>query len=198
MDQTLFQAGYMKDVTQLLTRIESGDPSATDQLLPLVYSELRRLASAQISREPSGHDLQGTDLVHLAHIRLVDSEQTHDWNSRRHFFSAAATAMRRILVELARAKRNIKSGGQMQRQQLDIEQVQQPRVYPRILAVDEALRELAEKDPPVASLVELRYFGGLTLDQTASVLGISPRTAARYWAYAKAWLYQRIGDTQPD
>lgn len=188
----------MNDITRILSRIESSDPSAADHLLPLVYGELRRLASAQIAREPPGHCLQGTDLVHLAYIRLVDSEHSQRWNSRRHFFSAAATAMRRILVDLARQKRSLKSGGQMQRRQVDIEQLQQPRISPRILAVDEALHELAEKDPPVASLVELRYFGGLTLDQAASVLDISPRTAARYWVYAKAWLYRRIGEPQSD
>jgi len=181
----------MSDVTRILSAIEQGDAKAADELLPLVYDELRRLAAVKMSREPPGQTLQATALVHEAYIRLVGAE-TQNWKGRTHFFAAAAQAMRRILVENARRKQTLKRGGD--RKRLDIDDVElSVRESPEdILALDEALAKLSQEDPVVGELVKLRYFAGLTLEQAAGLLGVSTRTADRYWAYARAWLYQEI------
>ena len=182
----------MNDVTQILGQIEQGDPAAAEQLLPLVYAELRKLAAQRLAQEKPGQTLQATALVHDAYIRLVDVEQAQQWDSRGHFFSAAAEAMRRILVERARKKSRLRHGGGRQRQDFDEADVAAPRVSEDVLALDEALQQLAQQDPKQAELVKLRYFGGLTLEQTAQILGLSMSTADRCWAYARAWLHQEI------
>lgn len=184
----------MKDVTEILTRMEQGDPSAADQLLPLVYNELRKLAAARLAHESPDHTLQPTALVHEAYLRLIDVDvaATQKWNSRGHFFSAAAEAMRRILVESARRKRGPRRGGGMQRRGGDLDGLPDSTASPDLLAVHEALQELEKQDPPVAKLIELRYFGGLTLKEAAMALGVSARTADRLWAYGKAWLHQAL------
>jgi len=182
----------MSDVTQILSRIESGDNSAAEQLLPLVYDELRRLAAHRLAEEKPGQTLQATALVHEAYVRLVDRDQAQHWNSRGHFFGAAAEAMRRILVDNARRKQSLKLGGQFQRRDEKLDQLSEPEVPEEILAIDEALVELAQDNPPVAKLVELKFFAGLTLDEAASALDISVRTANRYWTYAKAYLHNAI------
>jgi len=182
----------MTDVTRILSQIESGDPAAAEQLLPLVYDELRKLAAARLAQEKPGQTLQATALVHDAYIRLVDVEKAQHWNSRGHFFGAAAEAMRRILVEQARRKQNLKRGGQYQRREADLDRLCQPETAEEVLAIDEALSKLARENLPVAKFVELRYFAGLTLEESASASGISIRTAHRYWVYAKAWLHNEI------
>lgn len=181
----------MSDVTRILTAIEQGDPRAADELLPAVYQELRRLAADKLSRELPGQTLQATALVHEAYIRLVGAEG-QNWRSRTHFFAAAAEAMRRILIESARRKQRLKRGGG--RQRLDLEDADLAIDEPStdLVALDEALSKLAKEDRVVAELVKIRYFAGLTLGQTAELLGVSRRTADRYWAYARAWLYQEI------
>ena len=185
----------MRDVTRILTAIEQGDAKAADELLPLVYDELRRLAAQKMSREPAGQTLQATALVHEAYIRLVGAE-AQNWSSRTHFFAAAAEAMRRILVENARRKQGLRYGGN--RHRLDFEDAELAIKEPSedIIALNEALSRLAKEDPTTVDLVKLRYFAGLTIEQAAQMLGISNRTANRYWAYARAWLYQEI--TRPD
>jgi RNA polymerase sigma factor (TIGR02999 family) len=182
----------MSDVTRILSAIEQGDPSAAEQLLPLVYDELRKLAAQKMAQEAPGQTLQATALVHEAYIRLVDVDQVQHWNSRGHFFAAAAEAMRRILVEQARRKHSLKQGGQYRRRQADLDRLSQPEADAEVLAIDEALRKLARENPPVAKFVELRYFAGLTLEEAASASGIAVRTAHRYWTYAKAWLHDEI------
>lgn len=188
----------MEDVTQILSRIEQGDPSAANQLLPLVYRELRSLAAAKMSHESPDHTLQATALVHEAYVRLLDDGEAQQWDSRGHFFAAAAEAMRRILVENARRKRGPQRGGDLQRARPDLDRLATPSSSPDVLAVDLALQALAEKEPRVAKLVELRYFGGLTLKEAAAALGVSPRTADSYWAYAKAWLHQALAEDRQD
>jgi len=187
----------MADVTRILNAIEQGDERAADELLPLVYEELRLLAAQKISQEQPGQTLQATALVHEAYIRLVGDE-THNWKSRRHFFLAAAEAMRRILIENARRKRRIKRGGDRHRVNLEEVNVVFEAPSENIIAVNEALIKLSKEDPVVANLVKLWYFAGLTLEQTAGILGISRRTAHRYWDYARAWLHQEItkGETR--
>ncbi len=182
----------MTDVTRILSAIEQGDPSAAEQLLPLVYDELRKLAALKMAQENPGHTLQATALVHEAYIRLVDAEKARHWNSRGHFFAAAAEAMRRILVENARRKQGPRHGGGRRREELVEAEVASPVPPERLLDLDKALAKLADQDPKVAELVKLRYFAGLTLKQAAEILGISPRTADNYWAYAKAWLREEI------
>ena len=179
----------MNDVTQILSQIESGDPSAAAELLPLVYSELRRLAGAKLADENPGQTLQATALVHEAYLRLVDVDQARRWNSRVHFFRAAAEAMRRILVDHARRKRSLKRGGEFKRVELDA--IEATGVLPAedVLAINEALEKLAHHDTDKAELVKLRYFAGLSVEDTANVLGISRATADRHWQYAKTWLY---------
>ena len=181
----------MSDVTRILNAIERGDGRALDQLLPAVYEELRRLAAQKLSHERPGHTLQATALVHEVYLRLAGAEG-QSWKSRTHFFAAAAEAMRRILIENARRKRRLKRKGN--RQRVDIEPgflaIEEPAED--ILAVDDALTRLAEKDPPVAELVKLRYFAGLSIEQAAALLQMSPRTAYRRWAYARAWLFSQL------
>jgi RNA polymerase sigma factor (TIGR02999 family) len=182
----------MSEVSDVLSAIDQGDPHAAEQLLPLVYQELRRLAAAKLAQEKPGQTLQATALVHEAYVRLVGTGDERRWENRRHFFAAAAEAMRHILIDYARRKRRLKRGGGRSRQELDPANVAAPEVREDLLALDEALAKLAAKDPLKAELVKLRYFAGLTLDQAAQALGISPTTADRYWAYARAWLHQEI------
>jgi len=188
----------MSDVPQILNQIEDGDGQAAEKLLPLVYDELRKLAAAKMAKEDPGQTLQPTALVHEAYIRLVDVEKAQHWNSRAHFFGAAADAMRRILVEQARRRQSLKQGGQFQRCDVNLDRLNHPEATDEVLAVDEALRKLAREKPPVAKLVELRYFAGLTLEEAASAADISVRTAHRYWTYAKAWLHDEIGAREAD
>ena len=180
----------MKEVTAILSAIEHGDLQAADRLLPLVYDELRKLAEQKLAHEKPGQTLQGTALVHDAYLRLVDQESPRLFRDRGHFFAAAATAMRRILIDNARRKLTHKRGGDMRRQPL--EAVAAPEPDDELLALDEALQKLAAMEPQKARLVELRYFAGLTGEQAAEVLGISPTTADRHWAYARAWLQAQV------
>jgi RNA polymerase sigma factor (TIGR02999 family) len=184
----------MTDVTRILNAIEQGDAKAADELLPLVYEELRRLAGQKMSQELPGQTLQATALVHEAYIRLVGSD-AQSWDSRGHFFAAAAEAMRRILVENARRKRSLKSGGDRKRVAFtDAVVVTENDPYADdLIALDEALGKLSKKDKIKADLVKLRYFAGLTIEQTAESLGISTATAKRFWTYARAWLIREIG-----
>ena len=184
----------MSDVTRILNAIERGDTKATDELLPLVYEELRLLAAQKLSREVPGQTLEATALVHEAYIRLV-GDGPQNWDGRRHFFSAAAEAMRRILVDNARRKKSQKHGGDRQRIRLEEAEpaCASSSTPDNLLALDEALERLAEKDKVKADLVQLRHFAGLTIEQAAEVLGISPTTAKRYWAYARAWLLRATG-----
>jgi RNA polymerase sigma factor (TIGR02999 family) len=185
----------MSDVTRLLSAIEQGDPQAADQLLPLVYDELRRLAAQKLAQEKPGQTLQATALVHEAYLRLVGPADLPHWQSRGHFFAAAAEAMRRILVDGARRKRTHKHGGQRQRLDLDHIEVVAVTRSPDLLALDDALTQLAAEDPLKAQLVNLRYFAGLSVQHAADVLGISRATADRYWAYARTWLYCALRGT---
>ena len=182
----------MSDVTRILSAIERGDPKAADQLLPLVYDELRRLAASRMAREAPGQTLQATALVHEAYLRLLDGGQPQGWNGRGHFFAACAEAMRRILVERARHKRSLKAGGGRHRQELpDIElAVPGPRLD--LLALHEALTKLEQRDQRRAELVKLRFFTGLTIAEAARALGISESTADNDWAYARSWLRLEI------
>jgi RNA polymerase sigma factor (TIGR02999 family) len=182
----------MSDVTQILSAIERGDPQAAGQLLPLVYDELRRLAAQKLAQEKPGQTLQATALVHEAFVRLVGGEPDRSWQGRGHFFAAAAEAMRRILVDNARRKRSVKHGGGLVRHEVNAVQVAAPETGEDMVALDEALTKLAARDKLKADLVQLRFFAGLTLEQAANILGISPATADRYWAYARAWLHQEI------
>jgi len=179
----------MNDVTQILSRIESGDPTASEQLLPLVYDELRRLAAQRLSQEKPGQTLQATALVHEAYLRLVDGNQARHWNGQAHFFRAAAESMRRILIDQARHKRSLKRGGEFKRVELDAIEAAEVLPAEDILTVNEALEKLADHDADKAELVKLRYFGGLSVEDAANVLGISRATADRHWQYAKTWLY---------
>jgi RNA polymerase sigma factor (TIGR02999 family) len=182
----------MSDVTRILSAIESGDQQASAQLLPLVYEELRRLAAGKMTQENPGQTLQATALVHEAYLRLVDVSKAQHWDSRGHFFAAAAEAMRRILVDTARRRSSQKRGGDHLKQKLNEAEIVAPEMGRDILALDEALDKLAETDSQVAELVKLRFFAGLTNKQAAKLLDILPRTADNYWAYAKAWLLQEI------
>jgi RNA polymerase sigma factor (TIGR02999 family) len=184
----------MSDVTQILGRIESGEPHAAEELLPLVYEELRKLAAAKMAQEAPGQTLQATALVHEAYIRLVDVDQSQHWNSRGHFFAAAAEAMRRILVEQARRKAGPEAGGNLRRYDLQDVAPHARRSSVDIVALHEALDRLAAQDPRKAELVKLRFFAGLSNEQAAAVLGISPRTAFSDWGYARAWLRVEMAD----
>jgi len=189
----------MNGVTQLLRAIAEGDPSAASQLLPLVYDELRQLAAHRLSHQIPGQTLQPTALVHEAFLRLVGDPEGHDWDSRAHFFAAAAEAMRRILVENARRKGRRKHGGGLTRIDLDAaEQLAVPEVREDLLALDEALTKLVSVDPQAAQLVQLRYFSGLSIPEAARTIGVSPRTADRLWAFARVWLLREIGGDVPD
>jgi RNA polymerase sigma factor (TIGR02999 family) len=183
---------FMSDVTRILSQIESGDPSAAEQLLPLVYDELRKLAAERMAREKPGQTLQATALVHEAYVRLVDVDQSREWKSRGHFFAAAAEAMRRILIERARRKCGPQQGGGLVRHELDAVDLAAPENLEDLLALDEALQKLAAKDQSAAEVVRLRFFAGLPLPEVAKLLNISPRSADRLWAYARAWLHQEI------
>ena len=180
----------MTDVTRILSQIESGDPKATERLLPLVYDELRKLAARKIAHEKPGHTLQATALVHEAYLRLVGQAPEKQWDHRGHFFAAAAEAMRRILVETARRKQGLKHGGGIVRQTLDPDVLPGPRTVgpAEVLAVHEGLEALAAKSPRKAELVKLRYFLGCTMAEAAEILGIALATAEEDWNYAKAWL----------
>jgi len=182
----------MTGVTQILASIERGDPHAAEQLLPLVYEELRKLATARLAQEKPGQTLQATALVHEAYLRLVDTEQPAEWNGRGHFFAAAAEAMRRILVESARRRDRIKRGGGREREDLPLSQIAAAEVPGDLLALDEALNRLDEQDPLSGELVKLRYFAGLTIPQAAELLDISPRKADFLWSFARAWLRREI------
>ncbi len=184
----------MTDVTQILTQIEQGDPKAAEQLLPLVYEELRKLAAARLAHEKPGQTVQATALVHEAYLRLVDAESAERWNSRGHFFAAAAEAMRRILVERARQKRRLRHGGGLKRFDVGQIEIAEKPLSHDLLDLDEAIEKLSEEESMTAEVVKLRYFAGLTMQQVAEYLGISLRTANRHWAYAKAWLYQTLGE----
>jgi RNA polymerase sigma factor (TIGR02999 family) len=183
----------MTEVTRILSAIDRGDPLAAEQLLPLVYDELRRLAAHKMAQEAPGQTLQATSLVHEAYLRLVDSGPAHQWDSRGHFFAAAAEAMRRILIEQARRKQSRKRGGDRQRAALDDLGVAPAcELADDLLALDEALRQFETVEPVKARLVKLRYFAGVSLEESARILGISPATAKRYWVYSRSWLYGKL------
>jgi RNA polymerase sigma factor (TIGR02999 family) len=188
----------MSDVTQILGQIEAGDGHAAEQLLPLVYDELRKLAAAKMAGEDPGQTLQATALVHEAYIRLVDVEKVQHWDSRGHFFSAAAEAMRRILIDNARRKKRQKHAGGWQRVALEQLQVGVDCPPDELLHLDEALTELGKTDSQTGELVKLHCFAGLTIEQAADMLGMPHRTAYRYWAYARAWLFKRMERTGQD
>jgi RNA polymerase sigma factor (TIGR02999 family) len=179
----------MTDVTHILGQIEDGDPSAAEKLLPMVYDELRKLAAARMAEERSDHTLQATALVHEAYLRLVDVEKAQKWNSRGHFFGAAAEAMRRILVDNARRKQRPKHGGDRKRVDLEDPILMTDDRAEQLVSLDDALRKLAIESPPKAELVKLRYFAGVSHQQAAEMMGISRTTADRYWAYAKVFLH---------
>ena len=182
----------MSEVTRILQAIEQGDAQAAEQLLPLVYEELRKLAVQRMTQEKPGQTLQATALVHEAYLRLVDTEKAQQWNSRGHFVAAASEAMRRILIENARRKKRIKHGGDHERVEIELANLQTRMSSEELLALDEALEKLQQEDPVKAQLVTLRYFGGMTIEQASEVLNISRVTAHRYWTYARAWLHQQI------
>jgi len=184
----------MSEVTRILSAIDQGDPSATDQLLPLVYDELRKLAAQKLAQDKPGQTLDATALVHEAYLRLVDSDQAPQWNSRGHFFAAAAEAMRRILIDRAREKLALKRGGEWKR--IPLEEVDPPAGTPPedLLALDEALEQLTRLDPVASQLVKLRYFAGLSVEQAATALNLAVATAYRHWTFARAWLHRQVAD----
>jgi RNA polymerase sigma factor (TIGR02999 family) len=184
----------MTEVTHILSAIEQGDPHAAEQLLPLVYDELRKLAAQKLAQEKPGQTLQPTALVHEAYLRLVDVDQAEHWNSRGHFFAAAAEAIRRILVESARRKSRLKHGRQYPRVDLDSACLVSAAPSLDLVALDEALSRLAETEPAKAELVKLRFFAGLTMPEAAAALDVSLATAERYWTFAKSWLYAELAD----
>jgi RNA polymerase sigma factor (TIGR02999 family) len=185
----------MQAVTRLLSGIEAGDPRAAEQLLPLVYDELRKLAAQKLAQEKPGQTLQATALVHEAYLRLVDTEKAQGWDSRGHFFAAAAEAMRRILIDQARAKRSEKRGGARKRLDIDAIELATTASPDQLLALDDALAKLARGDPAAARLVELRYFAGLTVEEAGKALGMSTATAYRHWNYARVWLHGELTGT---
>ena len=183
----------MSHVTQILSAIEQGDPRAAEQLLPLVYEELRKLAARRLAQEKPGQTLQATALVHEAYLRLVDGETVRRWDSRRHFFAAAAEAMRRILIDRARDRKRLKRGGGYRRQELDLEMILRDEASPDdLIDLDAALVRLAGVDGQAAALVRLRLFAGLTVEEAASALGVSRRTAERDWTFARTWLFGHL------
>jgi len=189
----------MSDVTRILTAIEAGDPHAAEQLLPLIYEELRRLAAQKLSQEKPGQTLEATALVHEAYLRLVGNQapstkhQTPEWNGRGHFFAAAAEAMRRILVDNARRKLRLRHGGALQRHDFEAVEFASPQTPDELVALSEALDRLAAANPQAAELVKLRFFGGLSNEDAATALGVSPRKANQIWGYARAWLLESLG-----
>jgi RNA polymerase sigma factor (TIGR02999 family) len=182
----------MSDVTRILTAIDRGDEKAADELLPLVYQELRKLAASKLSREKPGQTLQPTMLVHEAYVRLVEVAQPQKWNGRGHFFGAAAEAMRRILVEKARQKQSQKHGGHMRRVELDVATAAIENPVADLLALDEALTRFEQQWPDKAKLVKLKYFAGLTISEASEAMGVSTATAERYWTFARAWLHSQL------
>ena len=182
----------MSEITRILSAIDQGDPTAAEQLLPLVYDELRKLAARQLAQEKPGQTLQATALVHEAYLRLVGAEPAQPWDGRGHFFAAAAEAMRRILINRARDKGRQKRGGGRRRLDLDHLAVAGEATAEETLAVDEVLQRLEQHNKPCADLVKLRFFAGLTMDEAAAALGVAPRTAHRYWDFARAWLYDAL------
>ena len=187
----------MSEVTRVLSAVEAGDPSAAAGLLPLVYDELRKLAAARLADEKPGQTLQATALVHEAYLRLVDGDRARHWESRAHFFAAAAEAMRRLLIDQARRKRRPKHGGGRTRVSLDEALCLGETPDDDLLALDEALQRFAREEPAKAELVKLHYFAGLSLEEAGRALGVSHRTAKRHWAYARAWLYAATRDAPP-
>jgi RNA polymerase sigma factor (TIGR02999 family) len=182
----------MSDVTRILLQIEQGDPQAAEQLLPLVYNELRKLAAAKLAHEKPGQTLQATALVHDAYIRLVDVEKAQNWDSRWHFFSAAAESMQRILIENARRKKRLKRGGQWERAELpDVSEIEQAPLDD-LIDLDQALRKLGIEDQEKAEVVKLRFFAGLHLEEISQILGIAVPTVKRHWRYARAWLHREM------
>lgn len=182
----------MNDVTQILSAVEHGDPDAAEQLLPLVYNELRTLAAQKMGHERPGQTLQATALVHDAYLRLVDGKQVTHWEGRRHFFFAAAEAMRRILVEKAREKQRLKRGGGLHQESLQDVEVECGVPQSDLIALDSALDKLAAEDPEKAEIIRLRFFAGLSHEETAALLGVSTVTAKRHWRYARAWLHREM------
>jgi RNA polymerase sigma factor (TIGR02999 family) len=182
----------MSDVTRIISQIEQGDPSAADQLLPLVYDELRKLAAAKMAQEKPGQTLQATALVHDAYLKLVDVDQAHHWNSRGHFFTAAAETMRRILIDRARKRNRVKHGAGRDKLDLEVNCPASQETPDRLLAIDEALEKLEREQPEIAQLLKLRYFTGVPIKEAASLLGISPATAKRRWAFARAFLFREL------
>jgi RNA polymerase sigma factor (TIGR02999 family) len=193
---SFFQATPITSISRILSQIQSGDPSAAEQLLPLVYEELRKLAGARLAQEKPGQTLEATALVHEAYLRLVGDEPT-PWDSRGHFFAAAAEAMRRILIDRARQKRRPKHGGQRRRVNLDEVSASTEQPADDLLALDEALEALTAVAPRKGELVKLRFYAGLTIPEAAAALGISEATAQRDWTYARTWLYCRLADDPP-
>lgn len=187
----------MSDVTLILSQIEQGDPQAAEDLMPLVYDELRRLAASRMVGEKPGQTIQATALVHDAYIRLVNAEKAQHWNSRGHFFAAAGEAMRRILVESARRKDAIKRGGDMER--VELSDIASPAADETLdlLALDDAIKQLEKEHPEKARLVKLRFFAGCSLEESAEFLGVSRATAQRHWAYARAWLFGQLNPESP-
>jgi RNA polymerase sigma factor (TIGR02999 family) len=183
----------MTEATRIMQAIEAGNTQAASELLPLVYDELRRLASQKLAQEKPGQTLDATSLVHQAYLRLVGEDPAKRWNGQKHFFAAAAEAMRRILVENVRRKRRLRHGGDRKRLPFHESHVAADAADDRLLAVDQALESLAQEEPQVAAVVKLRFFAGMTVAQTAEALGISMRTANRHWAYGRAWLFERLG-----
>jgi RNA polymerase sigma factor (TIGR02999 family) len=196
LDGSSFSVTPMKDVTRILSAVEQGDPRAAEQLLPLVYEELRKLAAQKLAQEKPGHTLQATALVHEAYVRLVDVEKAQHWNGRGHFFAAAAEAMRRILVDRAREKGRAKHGGDRQRFDVDALALATEVTPDQLLAIDDALDQLERDDPIAAQLVKLRYFTGLTVEEAGQALGVATTTAYRHWNYARAWLHSELLDAE--
>jgi RNA polymerase sigma factor (TIGR02999 family) len=188
----------MTDVTQILFQLEQGDPSAAEQLLPLVYDELRILAAHELRREKPGQTLQATALVHEAYVRLVNDNRAKGWNSRRHFFAAAAQAMRRILVDRARQKLSIKGGGGKARQDIEANDLAMSAAPAEVVAVHDALDAFAAEDALAAELVKLRYFAGFSLEEAAEILQVSRATGYRLWTYARAWLRASLSEEQQE
>lgn len=184
----------MNEVTRILSAVQQGDAHAAEQLLPMVYAELRKLAAARLDHEKPGQTLQATALVHEAYLRLVDVEKLQHWESRGHFFAAAAEAMRRILIDNARRKRRLKRGGQLKRVDLDRADFVHQTSPDGLLMVDDAIDKLAKEDPQAAQLVKLRYFAGLSVEQAGECLGLSRSSAYEHWSYARAWLRCEFGD----
>jgi RNA polymerase sigma factor (TIGR02999 family) len=186
----------MTDVTRILSTIDQGDPRAAEELLPLVYDELRRLAAQRLAQEKPGQTLQATALVHEAYLRLVGPDEDQRWDGRGHFFAAAAEAMRRILVEQARRKKALRRGGRAVGQALREDDRVSAPVSDEVLDLDEALRKFESVDRQAAQVVKLRIFAGMTIEESAQALGVSTRTADRSWAYARAWLSRELGEDE--